>query len=112
MAISRSFGDSAENGYAVTTIAVPTVIFQGEDDKLTPPAMAQYYEKRITGSRVLYFPNEGHLSMPLNQAETIMREVAAAAASADSRGIPAAQGKGGSEGDAFSNGGAPPVSSL
>ena len=53
---------------ALTSIGVPTLILNGEQDALTPPAAAQQMHERIQGSRIRLLPHAGHMSNLENPA--------------------------------------------
>jgi pimeloyl-ACP methyl ester carboxylesterase len=44
------------------TIAVPTLVIAGSEDRLTPPSDAQALHEAISGSRLVELPGAGHLS--------------------------------------------------
>jgi pimeloyl-ACP methyl ester carboxylesterase len=46
----------------LSTIACPTLILVGEDDVITPPAVAQTMHRRIAGSHLVIIPKAGHLA--------------------------------------------------
>lgn len=58
------------------TISCPCVIWIGEEDITTPPAMARYYHSRIAGSRLHCLPGEGHFSLPFKHGAAILGSVA------------------------------------
>jgi pimeloyl-ACP methyl ester carboxylesterase len=41
---------------------VPTLVLVGEEDRLTPPAMAKTIADAIPGARLAVIPTAGHLS--------------------------------------------------
>lgn len=45
----------------LATIDVPTCIVVGEEDVVTPPALAEAMHRRIAGSRLVVLPGVGHL---------------------------------------------------
>jgi 3-oxoadipate enol-lactonase len=47
---------------ALPNIGVPTLIMVGEEDSLTPPAIAQAMHESIKGSELRIIPNAGHMS--------------------------------------------------
>ena len=62
-------------------ITTPTLIIQGEADRLVNPGHAKVLHERIPGSRLLYLPDLGHLffvEQP-NEVAAILREFIAAA---------------------------------
>lgn len=46
----------------LATIDVPTLVVVGEEDALTPPALARDMHERIAGSRLAVLPAAGHVS--------------------------------------------------
>jgi pimeloyl-ACP methyl ester carboxylesterase len=46
----------------LTLVHVPTLILVGEDDAITPPALAETLHKGIKGSKLVCMPGAGHLS--------------------------------------------------
>jgi pimeloyl-ACP methyl ester carboxylesterase len=46
----------------LSTITVPTLIFVGEEDAITPPADAERMASKLTGSRVVRIADAAHLS--------------------------------------------------
>jgi pimeloyl-ACP methyl ester carboxylesterase len=43
-------------------VKVPTLVVVGDDDRLTPPAMAKSIADAIPGARLAIIPTAGHLS--------------------------------------------------
>ena len=54
---------------------IPTYYFHGMQDKILNPAMTEWMHKRHKNSKVRFFEKEGHYSLPLCQAETILQAV-------------------------------------
>jgi len=50
----------------LATITVPTLLLVGEDDQLTPPALARAMAAEIRGARLVVVPEAGHLA-PVEQ---------------------------------------------
>lgn len=46
----------------LSTIAVPTLVLVGEEDRLTPPAVAEEIKDGIAGATLVRVPGSGHLS--------------------------------------------------
>jgi pimeloyl-[acyl-carrier protein] methyl ester esterase len=42
-------------------LTVPSVIIQGDRDRITPPAQARFLQEHLPGSRLHLFPGAGHL---------------------------------------------------
>lgn len=51
------------------------IIWVGDADVITPPAMSRHYHRRIPGSRLNVVPGEGHLSLPFNHAGAILSSI-------------------------------------
>jgi pimeloyl-ACP methyl ester carboxylesterase len=60
----RSYADVLD-----TLAEIPTLVVVGEEDSLTPPALAEALAEAIPGARVSVVPNAGHL-VPMEQPET------------------------------------------
>lgn len=50
-------------GFEPSAITVPTRLWYGEDDTLTPPQMGRYLESQIAGARLTVYPGEGHMAV-------------------------------------------------
>ena len=46
----------------LAAVTCPTLVLVGEDDQLTPPALAQEMARGIRGARLVVVPESGHLS--------------------------------------------------
>lgn len=58
----------------LAAIRVPTLILQGEQDRLVPPADARRFAAAIAGSQLVSWPDDGHLPMeehPARSAEAV-----------------------------------------
>jgi pimeloyl-ACP methyl ester carboxylesterase len=58
----------------LAAIRVPTLILQGEQDRLVPAEHARRFAAAITGSKLVLWPDDGHLPMeehPDRSAEAI-----------------------------------------
>ncbi len=53
---------------SLSSVRVPTLILVGEDDTITPPAVARALHERIPGSELHVIPHAGHLSCLENPA--------------------------------------------
>lgn len=53
--------------FALEDISVPVHIYQSGVDRNVPPAMGKYMADRIPGSRMMLYPEEGHLSIVVNK---------------------------------------------
>lgn len=65
----KALRDRADAGPWLANIAVPTLVIVGEEDTLTPPAMAERLARDIADARLVRIPQAGHLSN-LEQPET------------------------------------------
>ena len=66
---------AAKHGQARLACTRAQVIWIGDADVITPPAMARHYHARIAGSRLHVVPHEGHLSLPFNHAAAILSSI-------------------------------------
>jgi len=57
--------------------ASEVLIFHGEQDRITPPAMACWLAEMLPGARTRFYPGEGHHSLPINRADEIFRALLA-----------------------------------
>lgn len=71
-AASRGMAQRADSSDLLASIAVPTLVIVGEQDALTPPAVAQEYAARIPDARLFTIPHAGHLSN-LEQPEVFLQ---------------------------------------
>jgi pimeloyl-ACP methyl ester carboxylesterase len=61
-AASRGMGQRSDSTDLLASIPCPTLVIVGEQDALTPPALAQEYAAQITGAQYVVIPQAGHLS--------------------------------------------------
>lgn len=54
-------------GFRLEDIAIAVHLWQGEEDRIVPPAMARYYESVIPQCRATFCPGEGHFSLVINR---------------------------------------------
>lgn len=73
-AASRGMAQRADSTDLLLTIACPTLVLVGEQDVLTPPAVAQDYASQIPNAQFMIIPNAGHLSN-LEQPEAFLQAV-------------------------------------
>jgi len=64
-------------GFALSEIAVPTVIWQGSDDLMVPFAHGQWLAARIPGVVAHLEQGEGHLSIAVGAIDQILQELVA-----------------------------------
>ena len=60
----KAIAANLDEDYAgdLSSIAVPTLVLVGADDRLTPPALGRQLSKDIPGSEYVELPDAGHLS--------------------------------------------------
>jgi pimeloyl-ACP methyl ester carboxylesterase len=73
-AASRGMALRPDSSDLLPSISCPTLVVVGEQDVLTPPAVAHEYATRIPGSQFATIPNAGHLST-LEQPEAFLTVV-------------------------------------
>jgi pimeloyl-ACP methyl ester carboxylesterase len=59
-------------GFRLDEIAVPVHLWHGERDRIVPPAIARATARAVPDCRAVFYPEEGHFSAPVNQAEQIL----------------------------------------
>jgi pimeloyl-ACP methyl ester carboxylesterase len=60
--------DRLDIGNEIASIAKPTLVVCGADDKMTPPALSQFLRDNIPGAQLSLIENAGHMAM-LENAE-------------------------------------------
>jgi len=70
-AASRGMALRSDSSDLLSSISCPTLVVVGEQDVLTPPAVAREYAARIPGCQFATIPNAGHLSS-LEQPEAFL----------------------------------------
>jgi len=73
-AASRGMALRSDSSELLANIACPTLVIVGEQDVLTPPAIAQEYATKIVGAQYVVIPQVGHLSN-LEQPDTFVSVV-------------------------------------
>lgn len=53
--------------FSLDEINLPVIVWHGEHDQIVPIEMGRYYANNIRGSRVFFYPDEGHFSLPFNR---------------------------------------------
>jgi len=66
-------------GFDLTRLQVPVLLWHGEHDGNVPVMNGRYLAGTIPGCRATFFPNDAHLSVPLNHQEEIFGALAATA---------------------------------
>lgn len=59
-------------GFTPAEIRTPVDIWHGGADRNVPPSMAHRLHRSIPGSRLLLYPEEGHLSLPYSHRRSIL----------------------------------------
>lgn len=54
---------------------VPTTYFHGRQDRVLDPRMTEWMAATHPHARALYFEDEGHYSLPIRQADAILKEI-------------------------------------
>lgn len=62
--------------FSVAQIRTPVEFWHGAMDKNFPPELARKLAAKIPGARIHIVPGEGHYSLPVNYAETILAPLA------------------------------------
>jgi len=78
-------------GFALDEIRLPVLLWQGEADRLVPPAMGRRLAATIPNCRATFFPGEGHLLFVDHMSE-IVREFAPAGSGGNGAGQEEAAG--------------------
>jgi pimeloyl-ACP methyl ester carboxylesterase len=60
-----------EDADRIKTVKVPTLILWGGKDRLIPPGVARVFERDIAGSRLVVFPELGHVPHEEDPARTV-----------------------------------------
>jgi pimeloyl-ACP methyl ester carboxylesterase len=63
-------------GFNIAAIKVPVVLWQGERDRNVPAAHGRYLAGAISTCRATFYPDEAHLSLPLNHQREILSALA------------------------------------
>ena len=59
-------------GFRLEEIAMEVRLWQGELDRNVPPSMGRYQAHAIPNCRSTFYPDEGHISLPVNHLEEIL----------------------------------------
>jgi len=65
-------------GFDPAELTCPVRIWHGLDDGIVPPAFSRALASRMATAGTVFLAGEGHFSLPILQAETILRDLAAA----------------------------------
>jgi pimeloyl-ACP methyl ester carboxylesterase len=65
-------------GFDPAELTCPVRIWHGLDDRIVPPAFSRALASRMATAGAVFLAGEGHFSLPILQAETILRDLAAA----------------------------------
>jgi len=63
-------------GFDLAAIKVPVLLWQGERDRNVPAAHGRYLAGAISTCRATFYPDEAHLSLPLNHQREILSALA------------------------------------
>jgi len=69
-------------GFDLAAVSVPVLLWHGERDRNVPVASGRYLASAIPNCRGTFYPDEAHLSVPLNHQEEIFGALAVALAAA------------------------------
>jgi pimeloyl-ACP methyl ester carboxylesterase len=64
-------------GFDLRTIAVPVMLWHGERDGNVPALHGRYLASAIPNCRATFYPDEAHLSLPVNHYREILGSLAA-----------------------------------
>ena len=70
-----------EWGFNLHEIHLPVSVFHGGEDRNVPPEAGAYVASMIPGCHARFYPEDGHLSLFINHADDIMRELITASGS-------------------------------
>ncbi len=73
---ARGMALRADSSDLLAAISVPALVIVGEQDAITPPAIAQEYAARIPNAQLITIPHAGHLSN-LEQPEAFLQAISA-----------------------------------
>jgi pimeloyl-ACP methyl ester carboxylesterase len=59
--------------FRLEDIHMPVYLWQGDQDHNASPAMGRYLEQALPNSRMTFLPGEGHISLIVKYAETILK---------------------------------------
>lgn len=62
-------------GFAPQEIAMPVVLWHGGKDSIVVPSMARHLANAIPHGRARFYPLEGHVSLMVDHAEEILRDL-------------------------------------
>jgi pimeloyl-ACP methyl ester carboxylesterase len=60
-------------GFRLENIRVPVFLWHGEEDNIVPASMGHYLAQRIPGCQAVFYPEDGHFSLPFTRMEEILR---------------------------------------
>ena len=67
-------------GFDLGAVEVPVLLWHGERDRNVPIACGRYLASAIPNCRAIFYPDDAHLSVPLNHQEEIFSALAASTA--------------------------------
>ncbi len=65
-------------GFDLAGLDPPVLLWQGEKDETVPPSMAHFLAASLPHCQSRYFPREGHFSLPVRHARSILSALVAA----------------------------------
>ena len=66
-------------GFDLAAMQVPVLLWQGERDRNVHPANGRYLAGAIPNCRAVFYPEEGHLTLPMNHQQEILSALVGAA---------------------------------
>jgi pimeloyl-ACP methyl ester carboxylesterase len=58
-------------GFDLGSLTVPTLVWQGEQDLMVPPAHGEWLLEHVRGAEGKLFPDEGHLTLGFNRLDEV-----------------------------------------
>ena len=65
--------------WGFAAVQVPVVLWHGEHDRNVPVASGRYLARAILNCKAIFYPDDAHLSVPLNHQQEILTTLAGAA---------------------------------
>ena len=69
-------------GFNLAAVSVPVLLWHGERDRNVPVTSGRYLASMLPNCSAIFYPDDAHLSVPLNHQEEIFGALAAASAAA------------------------------
>jgi pimeloyl-ACP methyl ester carboxylesterase len=61
--------------FSLSSIRVPSRLWHGEVDPIIPVEMGRHYARTLPGCQAIFYPDEGHFSLPCNRMAEIFQAV-------------------------------------